>query len=247
VTLVVATPLLALATARNLERLGISQARLQSISLPQRLEALRAATGRLITPIRKRYGVPPIPTLDLATVDTSLFTGNAVASWSGGPATLVQDSALTFAASGATYTLTQNYGSFGATAGPSQAWSGSLTVDGYTLTLTGSINTGDIFAWTTSMVQDPGIALAVAQVGAWLLLHNTGLDPGTEQDLQRSYESAIEWAKALGIPGEGQLDASLDLSTVDGGTYGPLGTGQSSPYAWIDDPSYPDSTLVPNT
>jgi len=236
VALVLATPLLALATARNLERLGIAQKALQALPLAQRLEGLRAATGRLITPIRKRYGTPLVPTLDLATVDASGLAGGATVSWDGGPATLVQDYLVTFAASGATYTLTTNAGAYGATPSASKAWTGSITIDGYTLTLTGTISTGDAIGWSTTMVQDPGIALSVAQIAAFLLLHNRGVDAKTEADLKPAYEGAMAWAAELGVPGTGELDPSVDR-TPGLSEYGPLGAGQSTPYAWLDDPS----------
>lgn len=238
-TLVLATPLVALSTARTLERLGIAQKAIQALSLAQRLEGLRAATGRLITPIRKRYGTPMLPTLDVATLDGSGLTGGAVATWSGGPASVVQDYLLTFAASGATYALTTNAGAWAAVPGPSSAWVGSLTIDGYTLALAGNISTSDTYAWSTGIVQDPGIALAVAQVCAYLLLHNRGLDPVTMTDLRKGYEDAMEWAAALGIPGEGELDPSLDTDPTAGGKYGPLGTGQTRADEWIyNDPTY---------
>lgn len=233
--LVTATPLLALATARSLERLGLGQKALQALPLAQRLEGLRAATGRLITPIRKRYGTPLVPTLDLATVDASGLTGGAAVSWDGGPATLVQDYLLTFAASGATYTLTTNAGAYGATASAAKPWTGSLTVDGYTLTLTGTINTGDAIGWTTTLVQDPGVSLAVCQLAAYLLLHNRGMDPKTEEDLRTAYDGAMSWAASLGVPGEGELDSSVD-KTPAYSEYGPQGSGQTSPYQWVDDP-----------
>lgn len=232
-TLFLATPLVALSTARTLERLGVAQKALQALSLAQRLEGLRAATGRLITPIRKRYGTPMAPTLDVATLDASGLTGGALGTWTGGPASLVQDYLLTFAASGATYTLTTNAGAWAAVPGRSTAWTGLLTVDGYTLALAGTIATGDTYAWSTGIVQDPGIALAVAQVCAYLLLHNRGLDPVTMADLRKGYEDAMAWAAALGIPGEGELDPSLDTDLTAGGKYGPIGTGQTRADDWL--------------
>jgi hypothetical protein len=235
-TLVTQTPLLALATAGDLEALGIAQKALQALPLAQRLRGLCVSTGRLITPIRKRYGTPIVPTLDVARL-VSGITGTGVATWTGGPATLVQDYLLTFASGGTTYTLTANAGAYGAITGPATTWTGSITVDGYTLTIAGTINAGDTYAWSTAVVQDPGIALAVSQVAAYVLLHNRGIDPKTEADLKAGYDGAMAWAAALGIPGEGELDPSLDTDATDGGKYGPLGAGTSSPYSWLDDPS----------
>lgn len=233
-TLVVQTPLLALASARTLERLGIAQKALQALPLAQRLEGLRAATGRLITPIRKRYNAL-VPTLDLATVDGSGLTGGATWSWDGGPAALVQDYILTFGASGTTYTLTPNAGAWRAVPGPSLTWTGSLTVDGYALTITGAITTGDTFAWSTSLVQDPGIGLAIAQLAAFVLLHNRGVDPKTEEDLRVAYDGAMNWAWSLGVAGEGELAPTIDPAPVPS-PYGPQTVGTSSCYDFLRNP-----------
>ena len=238
--LVTATPLLALATARSLERLGVAQKAIQALPLAQRLEALEGATGRLTTCIRKRYPAPPTPTLKVSTLDALGMTGGAVATWSGGPASVVQDYALTFA-SASTCTLTTSAGAYKSGAdvvlatGPVTSWTGSVTVDGYTLALAGKINPGDVYAWSTAIVQDPGIALAVCQVAANVLMNNRGADALTRELLAAGYKDAMAWAADLGAPGLGELAASLDTNHRDGGTYGPQGGGQTSPYAWLDE------------
>lgn len=234
--LVVAQPLLSLASARTLERLGLGQRALQSLPLAQRLEALRAATGELAPYLRKRYALPLVPTLDVETVDVSGLPGATVA-WDGGPATRVDDYLITFTvANGATsYTLTTSAGAYGATAGPSAPWLGSLTVDGYTVTLSGTIANGNTLAWSTAIVQDPGVAFAVVRIAACALLYSRGLDPKTLVDLVEQRDAALTWARALGIPGEGELAPTAD-ATPTVSEYGPLVSGNSSPYAFLDQP-----------
>lgn len=236
--LVLATPLVSLAAPRALEELGIATKAIQALPLAQRLRALRAATGETAPYLRKRYPLPLAPTLDASFIDASGMSGGVVASWAGGPASRVDDYLLTFAAAGATYTITTSAGAYGATASASAAWPGSLTVDGYTLTLAGTINTGDTYAWSTGIVQDPGIAFAVVRIAAALLIVARGIDPKTEATLVAGRDAAMAWAKSLGIPGEGELSQDLDTNTIDGGTYGPLGSGQTHADDWLYPPLY---------
>jgi hypothetical protein len=239
-TLVVATPLVSLASARTLERLGVAQKAIQALSLAQRLEALEAATGEIAPFLRKRYPLPLRPTLKVRALDASGMTGGATAAWSGGPASLVDDYLVIFAA-GPTYAITTSAGAYGAAAGRSLPWTGSVTVDGYTLALTGTISPGDTYAWSTAIVQDPGIAFAVARIAAAALLVGRGVDPKTEQTLSAGRDAAMAWAKALGIPGEGELSPDLDTDPIDGGSYGPLGSGQTRADAFL----YGDTACAP--
>jgi hypothetical protein len=235
VTLALATPLVALSAARALEELGIATKAIQALPLAQRLRALRAATGEIAPYLRKRYPLPLLPTLDLGAADASGMTGGAVATWTGGPASIVEDYAITFAA-GPTYTITRSFGAYGAIVGASLPWTGSVTVDSYALSFTGAINPGDVYAWSTAIVQDPGIAFAVVRIAAAALISARGVDEKTWALLAAGSERAMAWAKALGIPGEGELDPSLDTDTIDGGTYGPLGSGQTRADDWIHRP-----------
>jgi hypothetical protein len=240
-TLVAATPLVALCAARALEELGIAQKAIQALPLAQRLRALRAATGEIAPYLRKRYPLPLLPTLDASFLDASGMTGGAVATWTGGPASVVQDYAITFAA-GPTFTITTSWGAYGATAGAPQPWTGSITVDGYELSFSGTVSSGDVYTWSTAIVQDPGIAFAVARIAAAALITARGVDPGTLVTLQAGRDAAMAWAKALGIPGEGELSPDLDTDPIDGGSYGPLGSGQTRADAFLyGDPPCPPS------
>lgn len=109
----------------------------------------------------------------------------------------------------------------------------TITIDGYSATITGTIADGDVLAWSTTIVQDPGISLAVSRIAAHVLIMNRGLDPKSEADLQSGYEAALSWARALGIDGNAELDPNVDRTPAKS-EYGPLGTGQNDPYTWLD-------------
>ena len=81
-------------------------------------------------------------------------------------------------------------GAYGSTFGPGGTLTseGTLTIDGQTFTLAGTVTSGDSFGYSTTT--DPGVSLATAQMAAWLILHNGGVDAKTEADLQKAYESA---------------------------------------------------------
>jgi hypothetical protein len=231
---VAAAPLLACATPRNLERLGLGRSALASLPLAQRVEGLRAATGEIAPYLRKRYGLPLVPTLDLDGVSAAGMTGGAALTWDGGPATRCADYLVRFTVAGGatTYQIDPYGGALGSTYGAAATFTGALTIDGYTLAIAGTINDGDAVGFSTAIVQDPGIALAVSRIAAWILLNSRGTDPKTDANLDNMYSAAIAWAKALGIPGEGELDPAADRTpTVS--EYGPLGTGQASPYEWL--------------
>jgi hypothetical protein len=230
-TLILATPLVALATALQLEQLAIATKAIQALPLAQRLAALKAATGEIQPYLRKRYPSPLTPTLDVASFAPRLTLG-ALASWDLGPAKLVQDYVITWG-SGASYTLTTSAGAAGATPGPSLPWTGSLLTDGYLLTVAWPIAPGDTYGWSTAVVQDPGIALAVARIAAHIALSARGVDALTKEQLVAAYTAGMAWAQALGIPGEGELDRSLDTNPIAGGSYGPLGSGQTRADAWL--------------
>jgi hypothetical protein len=235
--LVVATPLLALATPRSLERLALGTKALQALPLAQRREALRAATGELAPFLRKRYALPLVPTLDLETVDTSALAGGATVSWDGGPASRVADYLVKFTVAGGstTYQIDPYGGAYGSTYGAAVALgpSQSITIDGYTVTLTGTITTGDVLGFSTAIVQDPGISFAATRIAAHALLFSRGVDPKTQESLAEGRDAAMAWGKALGVPGEGELDPSVDRTPTTS-EYGPQGSGQTTPYEWLD-------------
>jgi hypothetical protein len=91
------------------------------------------------------------------------------------------------------------------------------------------VNDGDVF--TFSLITDPGVAMATAQLAAYTLLHNRGLDPKTEQDLGTFYDAAMAFARALGA-GEGDLEKAED-ATPNVSELGPRGSGQKSPWDWL--------------
>jgi hypothetical protein len=237
--LIVATPLLAAATPRDLEDLGLGRPALQAISLAQRRRTLRAATGTLAPFLRIRYELPLVPTLDESDTDPSGLAGGAEVTYDGGPATLVQDVAIQFSVVGSvtSYALNTSNGAYGSAYGSPTVLSAGQTVviDGYTVTFTGTINDGDVFAYSTRFVQDPGIAQAVCWVAARSLIQNRGVDSKTEQALDKGFDAAMAWAKALGIPGEGELDPTVDRTPTKD-EYGPLFTGEQGPYDWLTEP-----------
>lgn len=226
------------ASLRALEELGLGKPALQAIPMAQRRRALKAASGFLAPMVRKRSQLPLVVELDPDELDASTMTGGAtVAHTLVAAGTKAQDVSVKFTGAGAApgalvpYSTNPYAGAFGSTflaAGALDA-SGGLEIDGQRFTVTGTVAANDVF--TFSMVVDPGIALTTTQIAAWILLHNRGLDPKTEADLQRQYEAAMAFAKALGA-GDADLER-LNDATPNRAELGPLGSGQRAPWEWL--------------
>jgi len=227
------------ATLRDLEEAGLGQNRLQVIPLAQRRRNLAKASGWLAPALRKRNKLPLVIEFDPADLDTSRMTGGASVTWSfTAKAALVQAVGVQFTAGGTVpgpplaYVLNTANGASGSAFGPTGgnlASNGTLTIDGQTFTVAGTVNSGDVFAYSTTT--DPGVSDATVHYAAWLCLHNGGVDAKTNEDLQRSYESAKAFKAELAA-GEGDLETDED-ATPDIAELGPTGVGQKYPWDFL--------------
>ena len=197
------------------------------------------ASGWLAPALRKRNKLPLVVEFDPADLDPSGMTGGASVTWTlSAPATLVQSVAVQFTAGGTVpgallaYTINPFYGAYGSTFGPgggTLSSGGALTIDGQTFALSGAVASGDSFAYTTTT--DPGVVMATVHFAAWISLHAGGVDAKTNEDLQRSYESAKAFKAELAA-GEGDLEADED-ATADKAELGPTGVGQKNPWDFL--------------
>ncbi|MFT3773007.1 MAG: hypothetical protein QM820_47090 [Minicystis sp.] len=229
----------AYATLRDIDEFGIAKPSLASIPKPQKLRALKAASGRLAPYLRKRYKLPLRVELDADDFDISGLTGGATVTYAllaNVNPQKAQDVTVKFPAGGTvgnpgiTYAISYDAGlTFGS---PSPLpLSGQITIDGYTFTVVGTITTNDSFSYSTRV--DYGVCEATVTIATWLLLHNRGLDPKTLEDLQKRHDAAMAWAKVLG-EGEGDLETSADTTPeLDEG--GQRGDGQQNPWDWLDE------------
>lgn len=219
------------ATLANLDELGVSPEALSSIPNRAKRNALLAASGRAAPYLRKRYKLP----LQLATDDLDLSGiagGGSVLAY-GAPGR-VADVSLSIVvggnvgASGLTYRATVN-----GVAGPvlPVPTNGQIIVDGVTLTLSGSFTANDVMAYTTGV--DWGVRDAVVSIACYILLHNRGLDPATEQDLKSRFDSAMSWLKDLAKGDDAELEPQDDATPLISEA-GPLFTGQTNPWDWLD-------------
>lgn len=232
------------ATPRDLEEAGLGRARLQAIPLAQRRRNLVLASGWLAPALRKRNQLPLRVDYDPADLDTGSanglqgMTGGASVVWSlTGAATTVQAAAVKFPSGGSgpglAYQVNYFSGAYGSVFGPGGVLdsASSLTIDGQTFTVTGSISAGDSFGYRTAT--DAGVTMASVAMAAWVCLHNTGVDAKTEQDLKATMDLCITPFKVDLAKGEGDLEVDEDATPGDP-ELGPRGSGQRHPWSWLD-------------
>lgn len=225
------------ASPRMLELLGLSRARLSQVPIAQRRLALKGASGFFAPWLRKRNQLPLVVELDPEELDVAGMTGGATVTASRvAPAQRVADVAVRFTSGGAppglAFTTNLYHGASGSTFnGPAGSLdsSGAVEIDGQRFVVAGTVNAGDVFAF--SLVTDPGVAMATAMLAAYTLLHNRGLDPKTEQDLGTFYDAAMAFARSLGA-GEADLEKTAD-ATPDRAELGPMGSGQKHPWDFL--------------
>lgn len=197
--------------------------------------AILAASGRIALYLRKRHTLPLTP--DVTPIDTTGLLGGGTASLAisnPGPAT-VQDIAVKVVAPGTAGIVgvtVQVSLDAGTTYGPptALALTGALTIDGVTLTLTGSLAAGDVVEWSTRV--DYGLCESTIAITAYLLLNNRGLDPASMADLEKRWEKALQWSKDVAA-GDAFLDSKED-ATPDLDEAGPYGEGQVNPWDFLD-------------
>lgn len=226
------------ASPRMLELLGLGKNRLAQVPIAQRRLALKGASGFFSPFLRKRNQLPLVVEMDPEELDTTGMTGGASVSWSlVCPASSVRDVGVKFTTAGTapgplTYVTNLYHGATGSTfngPGGTLDASGAMVWDGQRFTIAGAVSVGDTF--TFSLITDPGVALATAQLAGYQLLHNRGIDPKTEQDLSTFYDAAMAFARALGA-GEADLEKAED-ATPNVAELGPRGSGQRNPWDWL--------------
>lgn len=217
-----------------LDDLGPAAA-LAPIPARTRRAALRFASAHFATYVRPRYGLPLKPWVQ--DLDASGLEGGAAVVQEGTP-TLVQDVVIRFPGAGTvgvaglTYELSTDGGSTFAAAAPLPL-SGVVTVDNVYTTVAGAVLAGDQLTYST--VVDEALCGHTCAVAAWTLLHNRGLDPAVEAELQRRFDAALAWQKDV-RDGTAQLDPAHD-ATPDTSEEGALVTGETSAYAFLDEDS----------
>jgi phage gp36-like protein len=230
------------ATIRDLDDLGISpEAFISTSGSPitdrQKKNALRAASGRIAPYLRKRYKMPLVVVPDDLDLSGITSAGKIVVSL-GSPAlapTKAQDVTVTIVLGGVvgvdpiTYKVTQDGTASSTLPLPS---SGQVTVDNVLLTFSGPFAANDKVVYTTGV--DWGVREATVSVACYILLHNRGFDPATEQDMKsRYFDSAIAFAKDLAKGEYAELETDADATPeLDEG--GPYGGGQQNPWDFLD-------------
>ncbi len=245
------------ATLGNLERLAIATKALQALPVLQRRDALKTASGLLEPFLVKRHRPPFEVEHDPDFDDLSNMTGGAVPIWSlvsadpitpGGQARPM-DILVTFPAGGTvgapgiTYNVTApDAGAFNTTAvpvmppGPTLPFplSGLVTIGGYPFELPAGavVNAGDSIYWC--LRTDAGLTGAACMKASWLLRNALGIDPKTQETLEKVNAAADAWGKAV-ADGDGDLRKGIDAAPniQTGGTRFKAGPEQRDAYAWV--------------
>lgn len=221
------------ATLRDLDDFGPAAA-LAAIPARRRLANLRFASGHFATFLRRRYALPLVPWVEL--VDKTGLAATATVTFAGSPAG-VQDVVVRFPDAGTvgvvglTYELSVDAGATFAAAA-TLPLSGLITVDGVVITFGGILAADNQVSYSTGV--DEALRGHVCAFASWKLLHNRGLDPGVEQELKDQLDAALAWGEHVRT-GEALLNPAHD-STPDLSEEGPQGSGQTSPYEFLDEP-----------
>lgn len=229
------------ASLRDLELLGIASDRIQTIPISARRLGLKAASGRIEPYLRKRNMPPFVVEFDPDFYDAGGMTGGAAITWIAqappNQPLRVMDVAVTFpvggtvGTAGVTYALNLEDGAYGSSYGPVQQLpvNGQIAIGGYTFTISGTVNDNDEFHF--SLRTDAGLALATAQIAAWIILGANGIDPKTLQDLKAAADGSIAWAKAI-ADGDADLDKNAD-ATPTIREAGVRFSGQRDAWDWV--------------
>lgn len=236
-------------TLGTLERLGIQTKAIQALSLLTRRDAIKGASGLLEAPLRTRHMPRFLVEHDPDFDDLSGMTGGAAPVWSLAPAGPVMtcrpmDVALTFpvggvvGAQGITYTLNIEAGARGSAPSAAKPFplEGVLLVGGYPFQLPvgAVVNAGDSLLF--SLRTDAGLMTATALLAAATLLNARGVDPDTQETLDKSRADAWAWVRSIAT-GDGDLDKAADATPQkqEGGFRFKHGREQKSAYGWVDD------------
>lgn len=236
-------------TLGNVERLGFNTNAIQRLSLLQRRDAIKGASGLLEPALRTRHKPPFLVEHDPDFDDLAGMTGGAAPIWSlepAGPVGVARplDIALAFPAGGVvgtagiTYTLNLEATAFGSVASAAKAFplSGELSIGGYpfALPIGATVNAGDALFFC--LRTDAGLSTATAMMAAWLLLNARGVDPKTQIDLADIKATAEAWAESI-ADGSGALDKAADATPKkqEGGFRFKAGREQQDAYGWVSD------------
>lgn len=220
------------ATLHDLDNLGPVEA-LAPIPNARKRAVLAFASAHFASYLRRRYALPLKPWLE--GLDVSAMSAGATVSQVGTPS-LVAHVTVDFPAGGTvgvvgiTHRISYDGGATWS-ATTALPLSGAILLDGVTTTLGGTIATNNRLAYRTSV--DDALRGHVCAVTAYKLLHNRGLDPSVEQELRQHYDEAIAWGKDIRT-GLALLDPAHD-ATPTLSEEGPLGTGQTSAYDFLDE------------
>ena len=244
-------------TLGNLERLGLATKSLQALPVLTRRDAGKAAAGLIEPYLRKRHLPPFVVEHDPDFDDLSGMTGGAVPIWSladAGPVTpggqaRPMDVLITFpvggtvGAPGITYNVTApDAGAYNTSAvpqipaGPTLPFplTGIVTIGGYPfqLPLGATVSPGDSVFYC--LRTDAGLTGAWSMKAAWLILNARGVDPKTQETLEKVNAAADTWCKAV-AEGGGDLGALVDATPAiqEGGSRFAQGRAQRDAYGWV--------------
>lgn len=226
-----------LATQRDLQELGVYSDTFAALPDRQKRSAIRFASAWVTSYLRPREPIPWPVFVEDFTVTSAAGSATQTTPPPGSPSA-VADVVLTIVVGGAvssgvcTYQVSLDAG---VTQGPVVALpsTGLVVLDGVSTTLAGAWAAGDALSYACGC--DYVMRGHVCGIASWVLLHNRGVDPKTEAELQARYDAALKWMEAaMGPSNIPQIPTHVDapeLPSLDG----PLFHGQNSPYAWLDD------------
>lgn len=220
-----------LATIRDTSEVGLPTQANPKPPAEQRRALLRASCY-LAPYLRAKYGLP----LSLYVTDVEVTAAAGSATIEGSATGDAADVRLEVVAGGAvsggavTVRLSRDAGltvgsvaTWGATA--ALPTTGIVTIDGVTVTLSGTWVTGEAVAYTAG--PDPGVRWAVAALASHAMYYNRGANPAAMAPYLDARDKALEWGKMLAKGEEGQLDQKTADATPGRAEGGPLWTSTS--------------------
>jgi hypothetical protein len=222
-------------TLRDLDELGIAAEAIAAVPVRVKRRKIRHYSGEMASALRPRHTLPLV--VGVEDLDVSLLSSTATVVLSG-EADRVADVAIRIVAGGAvsggavTYQISRDAGiddSWGAVATlPS---SGIILLDGLTITVAGTVAADDLFSYSAGV--DTVVAGHTAALVTGSMLDWRGLDPASAQTLERAVKAAQAWMNQI-KPGDRALATDAD-STPDVSEMGPMGTGESTPFEWLEE------------